>query len=483
MAGKALGGASLTGAVLYLVATAPTHVHVYWPYWIFLGGLVGGVALYFAGQERTGSADEAVLAQSDELPELAGPAITDRWQSNLNGASSEMLLLQSNGMNHPGYTSRSMADTPPSVRIAIQVACAQVDPAASSSELRAKFLHFLGQPPVMSLVRELTEVARGAVWTARGDNPPFNFGAVLGRPDTEEAPVAWARVLLPETMTRMYGRDARCAHLVLYVEPRAADGGVAGAASLATWHQRLGEALKLPAALGALLADELALPTANDPPAGVALWLNAPRALTELVEVDAFDVVAGSPRYNSFMGVAIASPDGVQLPAMVQAWLRQMCDSSLHLDNYEADIASLNGSATGPRLTVRVVGTEWIPWRDYVLIAAVKVELANATDSPVRISSLSLCSETDSWDSLRRLTFHEPDLDSTLTTLRTDRLEPELASYQSVPPHGSVSGWVTISILTWSDRGTPELELTVREAVGTTYLTVIQGTEQQIFSA
>lgn len=52
VAGKALGGAGLTGAVLYLVATVPTHVHVYWPYWIFLVGVLGGVALYLAGQER-----------------------------------------------------------------------------------------------------------------------------------------------------------------------------------------------------------------------------------------------------------------------------------------------------------------------------------------------------------------------------------------------------------------------------------------------
>lgn len=48
LAGKAVGGASLTGAVLYLVATVPTHVHIYWPYWIFLGGLAVGIALYYA---------------------------------------------------------------------------------------------------------------------------------------------------------------------------------------------------------------------------------------------------------------------------------------------------------------------------------------------------------------------------------------------------------------------------------------------------
>ena len=214
------------------------------------------------------------------------------------------------------------------------------------------------------MVRELTKIRSGAVWTARDDNPPFNFGAVLARPATEEAPVAWARVLLPETITRMYGRDARSAYMVLYVEPRTALEGPAKAASLASWHQYLGAALKVPGAFAALLNDELGLPTANDPPAAVSIWLKAPRALTELVEVEAFDVVAGSPQSNWFMGVAIASPDGAQSPEMVQAWLRQMCDSSLHLDNYEADIASLNGSTTGPRLAVRVVSTEWIAWRD-----------------------------------------------------------------------------------------------------------------------
>jgi hypothetical protein len=52
IAGKALSGAGLTGAVLYLVATVPTHVHVYWPYWIFLAGVLGGIVLYLAGQDR-----------------------------------------------------------------------------------------------------------------------------------------------------------------------------------------------------------------------------------------------------------------------------------------------------------------------------------------------------------------------------------------------------------------------------------------------
>jgi hypothetical protein len=91
-------------------------------------------------------------------------------------------------MNHPGYLRRSSTDNPPSVRIGVQVACAQLDPAAATSELRAAFMRFLGQSAVMDLVRELTRIREGVIWTARDDNPPFNFGAVPARPETEEAP-------------------------------------------------------------------------------------------------------------------------------------------------------------------------------------------------------------------------------------------------------------------------------------------------------
>jgi hypothetical protein len=59
VAGKAIGGASLTGAVLYLVATAPTHVHVYWPYWVFLAAVLVGMSLYLAGQERGAATKQA----------------------------------------------------------------------------------------------------------------------------------------------------------------------------------------------------------------------------------------------------------------------------------------------------------------------------------------------------------------------------------------------------------------------------------------
>jgi len=289
--------------------------------------------------------------------------------------------------------------------------------------------------------------------------------------------------LLPETLTRRYGRDATSAYLVLYVEPRSAAGVPGRAASLAIRHQRLSGMLKLPAAFAMLLAGDLALPTASDPRAEVGIWLKAPRALTELVEVDAFDVVAGSPQSNWFMGFAIASPDGERLSGAVQAWLRQMCDSSLHLNDYELALASLDSHAPSPRLTTGVIRDEWNTWRDVAHIAALEIELANATGSPIRIAAVDLSSD---WgDQLpAELPVLDMDtrnaLDSDVAGLRTERYAPEWASHQSVPPHGSVAGWVITTMARPPSGCTPQLNLTVREAVGTTYLTVIPRTDRQV---
>ena len=106
VAGKAVGGASLTGAVLYLVATAPTHLHVYWPYWLFLGAVLVGIGLYFAGQERSPATDQDD-AQPGTTGQKAGPAITDWWRAVIDDVSSGLLQLQSNAVSHPGYMNRS----------------------------------------------------------------------------------------------------------------------------------------------------------------------------------------------------------------------------------------------------------------------------------------------------------------------------------------------------------------------------------------
>jgi hypothetical protein len=203
-----------------------------------------GAAGVAAAARRSEAADELAEEVKKEWRDEAngaadltavksGPAITDRWRLTINDVSSEVLQLQNNSMSHSGYTSRAQENLPPSFRIGMSVACSLLDPATpTTSEVRARFLSFLGQSPVMDLIREVTVLGDGLAWRGRDDNPRHNFAAILSSPDTKEAPVAWARLLPPEEITRRYGRDLRCAYFVLHVEPRSADGSPAPAASL-----------------------------------------------------------------------------------------------------------------------------------------------------------------------------------------------------------------------------------------------------------
>jgi hypothetical protein len=485
VAGKALGGAGLTGAVLYLVATVPTHVHVYWPYWLFLAAVLVGVGLYFAGQERSPATD-----QDDAPPpptdQQAGPAITDWWRAAMDDVSSGLLQLQSNAVSHPGYMSRSPQESPPpSVRIGMMVGCSALDPVAPpTSEIRAKFLGFLGQSRLMDLVRALTDVRESVVWRAWDDNPRFSFGAILCPPDSEEAPVAWARLLIPEASTRRYGRDARCAYLVLYVEPRTRAGAPAQAAGLVTWYQRFSESLRVPAALVNFLRQQLGLRTSNDPVAEMGIWLNAPRALTELVDIGGFESVPGSLQSNWFTGFAMADPDGQPVMGMAQAWLGQMCDSSLHLDDREAALSNLGTeSAGGRRLVVQVSTPVWASWRQLAFIVALHVELTNTTDGVIRLGSTHWFGGfwgPDSPDDLPVIDGSERhDLQQEIEASLKGRYSPSLSDRTTILPHESISGWVVTGVPRPSSGATPTLQLTIHEAVGYQYRTVIHPAEPQ----
>jgi hypothetical protein len=485
VASKAVGGAGLTGAVLYLVATVPTHVHVYWPYWLFLAAILVGVGLYFAGQERNPATD-----QDDAPPpptdQQAGPAITDWWRVAIDDVSSGLLQLQSNAVSHPGYTSRlPQVSPPPSVRIGLMVGCSPLDPVAPlTSEIRAKFLSFLGQSQLMHLVRALTDVRESAVWRAWDDSPRFNFGAILCPPDSEEAPVAWARLLIPEASTRRYGRDARCAYLVLYVEPRTGAGTPAPAAGLVAWYHRFSESLRVPAALVNFLRQQLGLRTSNDPVAEVGIWLNAPRALTEMIDTDGFKPVPGSLQSNCFTGFAMADPDGQPVVGMAEAWLRQMCDSSLHLDDREAVLSNLETeSAGGRRLVVEVSTPVWASWRQLAFIVALHVKLTNTTDGTIRLGSIDWFGGfwgPDPPDDLPVIDGSERhDLQQEIEARRKDRFSPGLSDRTTILPHESISGWIVTGVPLSSSGGTPTLQLTVHEAVGYQYRTVIHPAEPQ----
>jgi hypothetical protein len=403
VAGKGLAGAGLTGAVLYLVATAPTHVRLFWPYGIFLAMVLVGVILYLSGQERAPAEpeqsrelDQEEAANHPAEPELlpadpvmaaAGPVITDRWRQTSDGGQVPALMaLTHTGLFHPGYGGRQTQDTPPSVKIGMLVACQPIDPAASGTELRTKFAAFLATAPVRKLIGSLTYVDLGMSWKNLAGNGPRTLEAALtaGEDALEGVPVASALLLPPVAGESLYGRNGRSATLLLYVEPRTADGQVPPASGLAAWYERFDLALAIPGAFAEFLAKDLGLGTSDDPPAQLGVWLQSYHPLTTMVDPQELRTLPGSSPSNWFMGWTFATPDGTSGKETARDLLSQLCEYTLHLDAFEQRLDELS-SAERPETAVK---NTW-ECRDLPVLAAVIRLLDEATAPHVRVSQVA----------------------------------------------------------------------------------------------
>jgi hypothetical protein len=134
---------------------------------------------------------------------------------------------------------------------------------------------------------------------------------------------------------------------------------------------------------------------------------------------------------------------------------------------------------------VRLLRQEWNTWRTVAYIAALEVEVANATDSRIRLASIGLGSD---WDGqppadLPSLSAERDVLDAELADLRTHRYVPELRSHQYVPPKGSVTGWIVTTTARPPLGGTPRLTVSVREAVGHQYLMIVPRTDPKVYGS
>lgn len=495
------GFLGFAGVLLGVNATLKAgHAHsAFWSSGFMIGAYAIAVlaVICFVGAMRqwslplTGDRPHRQVIADQMTPEaravLAGPAMTEWWRIAVDNVSTGLLQLQSNAMNHPAYLSRSPQENPPpSVRIGMMVACSPLDPLSPpTAEIRSKLLSFLGQSPVMDLVRSLTSDHQGLVWRAWDDNPRFSFGAILSPPDNKEAPAAWARLLIPQESTRRYGRDPRCAYLVLYVEPRTRLGARAPARSLVTWYELFFKSLRTPVAMVNFLRQQLGLSTSNDPLAEVGIWLKAPRALTELVNIDGFESVPGSAQANWFMGFAMADPDGEPVMGTAKAWLQQMCDSSLHLDDREAVLSNLGPeSAEGQRLVVKASAPAWETWRQLSFIVALHIELTNTTNGVIRLGTIDFLG--DFWGpsppaGRPKLNHSEiRDLRQEIEDRRRSRYSPALSDRTTILPHETISGWVVANATRPSSGATPTLQLTIHEAVGYRYRVVIHPAEPHV---
>jgi hypothetical protein len=265
---------------------------------------------------------------------------TSRWRHTTDGFEVPALMrITHKAFNHMGFL-RSPEKTPPSVRIGALVACDPLGPTPSTSDLGSRFLGFLTRQPVLDLVSMMTHIDSAASWRRMAGNGRLMLEAAMMTEDQQEVPVAAAMLLLPQPGASHFGSDPRCAELVLHIEPRNAEGSPAAAAGLKEWRDRFARTLAVPGQLADFLTHELNLAAGAEPPAQLGVFLNAHRSIAELVDPGGLRSLPGSAQSNQFIGFAIADPDGKPFEAAADDLVGQLCDFTLHLENWETVLAS-----------------------------------------------------------------------------------------------------------------------------------------------
>ncbi|HEY7145021.1 MAG TPA: hypothetical protein VH637_12310 [Streptosporangiaceae bacterium] len=260
-------------------------------------------------------------------PAFRRPArlITSRWQVSTDGVQArapalamEIALPGTTYMKQPG-------DRPPWVRVVVQIGCGQVGEDPDWPAIRAAFTAFLDKSAITRLLADLTHAGQDAAWARQATSTSSIIDMVLGDG------MASARLELPDGIRR-HGRAEGYALLILHVEPRGTDGEPALPASPSSWRQRFERAVQLPGALAALLSGELGLATSGKPPAQAGIRLEAPRDLTELVDIAGLATLPGAQRLSHFMVYLAASPNGASAVSVADKMTRQMLEEALKVD-------------------------------------------------------------------------------------------------------------------------------------------------------
>jgi len=373
-AGGGLAAVALATAGTYFVAeTTAGRSTPWWPYILLfglaalgcLGYLLGnsdadaqlcvgteGEAAHHDGRaaEQTGyfiTEPSAPIAEAKvEGPGSAPwPVITDRWCHTSDGGKVPSLMAMTHtSVSHPRYGERPAQDARPSVKIGMLVSCQPIDLATSGTELRAKFLAFLASPAVQQLLEALTEIEPGMSWKNLAGHGPRTLEAALTLDEDplQGVPVASALFLPPIAGESLYGRSGQAATLILYVEPRKANGQAAASSNLAAWHRRFCQALAVPGAFADFLATDLALPTCDEPSAQLGIWLDSHQhPLTAMIDIEGLRVLPGSWQSNQFMGWAFASDEGRAPSETARDLITQLCEYTLHLDGFEKELAEI----------------------------------------------------------------------------------------------------------------------------------------------
>lgn len=261
------------------------------------------------------------------------PAITRRWEFTTDGRLAALgPIAKPMYMDLPGTDyMKAPEERSPWVRFVVVMACTVVSPDYDPNEsLRSRFQAFLQRPPVMELVRLLTHVAEDDHWILRAEVEGEGYDAMLAPADGADG-VASARLILPWGVKADW-HDRRYATLILHVSPRGKDGQPTPPAVPFDWIKRMYWALEMPPALQAFLSQELGARVTGEPPAVLAVHMEAMRDMIELVDITDLESSPGGTRRQQAFGFFIASPFGVPRRKAVNRLIHHMLSYALAVD-------------------------------------------------------------------------------------------------------------------------------------------------------
>jgi outer membrane protein assembly factor BamB len=272
--------------------------------------------------------------------------IVDRWNYTPDGTQASA-VTPTMEIVLPGTGHGRWAEARPAwVRFAILVGCSGNSSDVGGRELWSQFQLFLQQEEVHSLVRKLSCVGKGLVWTRWATNSPGVIDAVLTPGDENDA-VASARLVVPDVMHRQSG-DQQYATLILHFESPRNSGKPIPPAGPQAWNDRIVQALKLPQAFATFLSETLGLATSGMPPASLGIWLEAQHDMTEHFDTKGLDPLRGARRKRQAIGYFLAASDGVLAEVAANRMITHVLSYALFVDPAAQGIT---GSPSSPPST------------------------------------------------------------------------------------------------------------------------------------
>jgi hypothetical protein len=307
VAAVALAAAALIAAVQAKPFTNPLL-------WVFIGiGAAAALLLFAAGLPDVA----AWLGGGKQALVRRGPARSrarlGRWAYTSDAARA--LTAASNALDvtlpATGYMCQDQ-DRPGWARFVLLLPSHASGPSPPAPWTRSQFILLLAEPAVAAWAADLTSVPAEAVWVKHAAHGDGVFDAVLTGSDGNAVGVT-ARLELPGETGR-FGRDARCATLIIHIEPHQGDTAPAPPIGAEAWATRIAGFLQLAPVFAGFLTGQLGLRASRDPAPQAAVRLQAPEDIGQMISPGDLEPLPGGRHLRQAAGYFTATRDGASAP-------------------------------------------------------------------------------------------------------------------------------------------------------------------------